>query len=412
MSVARRAGSGAASARVQYATRRRWARWAAAARASRSCWAAEATRRCWAAAARANRNNAISSGPIITRVAKRSIAATTRTTAIPIAINISYNSIRSPPPLAVGTEPLACFLKLHFQRELNPFASISMMAARASHISTPRSALPYQCTKHESGSRPCDSGKNRSRNSILRPPNGSRLAGFGRGASRDFLKKKEPHRCLPLCFDGKRDRGEPLMLNVSLRPQPAAIAAVSALAGTSGETSSDEVRVEQIAAGSKPAMQTLFARHRTYVYRWLLRFVSNETLAEDLLSEVFLDVWRQAGRFECRSSVSTWLMSIARYKALSACRRRTDAELDEKNEATIADPADDPEVALQEKDRDELLRRALMRLSPEHRQVIDLVYYHEKSVDEVAQILDVPPATVKTRLFYARKKLAELVQGG
>jgi RNA polymerase sigma-70 factor, ECF subfamily len=202
------------------------------------------------------------------------------------------------------------------------------------------------------------------------------------------------------------------MLNVSLRPQPAAIAGVSALAGTSGETSSDEFLVEQIAAGSKPAMQTLFARHRTYVYRWLLRFVSNETLAEDLLSEVFLDVWRQAGRFECRSSVSTWLMSIARHKALSACRRRTDAELDEKIEATIADPADDPEVALQEKDRDELLRRALTRLSPERRQVIDLVYYHEKSVDEVARILDVPPATVKTRMFYAQKKLAELVQGG
>jgi hypothetical protein len=69
--------------------------------------AAEATRRRWAVAARANRNNAISSGPILIRGAKRSIAATTRTTAIPIAINISYNNIRSPPPLAVGTEPLA-----------------------------------------------------------------------------------------------------------------------------------------------------------------------------------------------------------------------------------------------------------------------------------------------------------------
>ena len=74
------------------------------------------------------------------------------------------------------------------------------------------------------------------------------------------------------------------MLNVSVRPQPAAIAAVSALAGTSGETSSDELLVEQIAAGGKPAMQVLFARHRTYVFRWLLRLVSNEALAEDLLS--------------------------------------------------------------------------------------------------------------------------------
>ena len=201
------------------------------------------------------------------------------------------------------------------------------------------------------------------------------------------------------------------MSNVSVRPQPAAVAAVSALAATAGKTSSDEILVEQIAAGSKPAMQALFARHRTYVYRWLLRFVSNETLAEDLLSEVFLDVWRQAGRFQCRSSVSTWLMSIARHKALSARRRRTDVELDEKIEATIADPANDPEVALQEKDRGELVRRALMRLSTEHREVIDLVYYHEKSIDEVAHILDVPPATVKTRMFYARKKLAKLVNG-
>src|SRR5262249_52752697 len=220
---------------------------------------------------------------------------------------------------------------------------------------------------------------------------------------------EEPHPCRTLCFGGKRDRGEPLMLNVSIRPQPAAIAALSALAGTAGETSSDEFLLEQIAAGAKPAMQALFARHRTYVYRWLLRLVGNETLAKDLLSEVFLDVWRHAGRFQCRSSVSTWLMSIARHKALSACRRRTDAELDEKIEATIADPADDPEVALQEKDRDELLRQALTRLSPQHREAIDLVYYHEKSIDEVAHILDVPPATVKTRMFYARKKLAALV---
>jgi RNA polymerase sigma-70 factor (ECF subfamily) len=201
------------------------------------------------------------------------------------------------------------------------------------------------------------------------------------------------------------------MLNVCIRPQPA-VAGVPAIAATAGETSSDEILVERIAAGNKLAMQALFARHRTSVYRWLLRFVSNETLAEDLLSEVFLGVWRQAARFECRSSVSTWLLSIARHKALSARRRRIEgAELDEKIEATIADPANDPELALQEKDRSELVRRALMRLSIEHREVIDLVYYHEKSVDEVAHILDIPPATVKTRMFYARKKLAELVNG-
>jgi RNA polymerase sigma-70 factor (ECF subfamily) len=103
-------------------------------------------------------------------------------------------------------------------------------------------------------------------------------------------------------------------------------------------------------------------------------------------------------------------MSIARFKALSARRRRVDAELDETIEATVADPADDPEAALQAKDRNELLRQALTRLSPEHREIIDLTYYHEKSINECAQIVGIPAATVKTRMFYARKKLAELVE--
>jgi RNA polymerase sigma factor (sigma-70 family) len=123
-------------------------------------------------------------------------------------------------------------------------------------------------------------------------------------------------------------------------------------------------------AGDKLAMQALFSRHRTLVYRWLLRFVGNETNAEDLLSEVFLEVWRQADRFEGRSSVPTWLISIARFKALSARRRRTEAELDKKIETTVPDTANDPEAALQEKNRGELLRQALSRLSLEHREII------------------------------------------
>src|SRR5262249_27293183 len=182
------------------------------------------------------------------------------------------------------------------------------------------------------------------------------LRSLGLGRARGLKKKRNRIPVFGFVSTGKVIEGEPHMLNVPVRPQPAAVAAVSALAATVGETSSDENLVKQIAVGSKPAMHALFARHRTYVYRWLLRFVSNATLAEDLLSEVFLDVWCQAGRFQCRSSVSTWLMSIARHKALSARHRRTDAELDEKT--TVADPANDPEVALQEKDRGELLRRA------------------------------------------------------
>src|SRR5205809_6350368 len=116
---------------------------------------------------------------------------------------------------------------------------------------------------------------------------------------------------------------------------------------------SDETLIERIAGGDQLAMRTLFARHRVALYRWLLRLVGDEALAEDLLSEVFLAMWWQADRFEGRSSVSTWLMSIARFKALSARRRRTEAELDEKIETTVADPANDPEAALQVKNRGE-----------------------------------------------------------
>jgi RNA polymerase sigma-70 factor (ECF subfamily) len=172
---------------------------------------------------------------------------------------------------------------------------------------------------------------------------------------------------------------------------------------------SDDMLVARIAGGDRLAMQTLFARHRVAVYRWLVRIVRDEASAEDLLSEVFLDVWRQAAKFEARSSVSTWLLAIARHKALSARRRRVDTELTDRIAATVADPADDPERALQKKKRDELLSRALAKLPPEHSAVIDLTYYHGKSVRAVAEILGIPEATVKTRMFYARKKLAALV---
>jgi RNA polymerase sigma-70 factor (ECF subfamily) len=174
-------------------------------------------------------------------------------------------------------------------------------------------------------------------------------------------------------------------------------------------TSSDEMLIRRIAEGDQLAMRTLFGRHRVPLYRWLLRLVGDGALAEDLLSEVFLDVWRQAATFEARSSVSTWLLAIARYKALSARRRRPDAELDEKIASRVADPADDPEVVLQKKNRAELLRHSLARLSPEHSEVIDLVYFHGKSVKEVAAIVGIAEATVKTRMFYARKKLADFV---
>jgi RNA polymerase sigma-70 factor (ECF subfamily) len=184
----------------------------------------------------------------------------------------------------------------------------------------------------------------------------------------------------------------------------------SAKAAAEPEPSSDEVLVGRIAGGDQFAMRTLFCRYRIPLYRWILRLVGDEDFAEDLLSEVFLDVWRQAASFEARASVSTWLLAIARYKALGARRRqRMHDELDEGLASTLEDPADDPELVLQKKNLAELLRKSLARLSPEHGEVMDLTYYHGKSVKEIAEITGTKEATVKTRMFYARRNLADLV---
>lgn len=180
-------------------------------------------------------------------------------------------------------------------------------------------------------------------------------------------------------------------------------------ARTSVPETSDAALIEGIAAGNRLAMQVLFARHNVRVYRFIMRLLNNRATAEDVVSEVFLDVWRNAAAFQGRSSVSTWLLAIARNKALSALRHRTGEHLDDATAGAIEDPADDPHAALEKKDRSAVLRQCLTQLSPAHREIIDLAYYHEKSMEEVAEILHIPEATVRTRMFYARRRLAELL---
>jgi RNA polymerase sigma-70 factor, ECF subfamily len=175
------------------------------------------------------------------------------------------------------------------------------------------------------------------------------------------------------------------------------------------QTTSDEVLIAKIAQGDRLAMEALFARYRVRVFRFVLRMVRNDATAEDLNGDVFLDVWRQAGTFEGRSAVSTWIFSIARYKALTVLQRRPEEELDVERAGTIEDQADDPEVTLAKKDKAAVLRQCLVKLSAEHREIVNLVYYQQKSVEEVAGIVGIPEATVKTRMFYARKKLSELL---
>jgi RNA polymerase sigma-70 factor, ECF subfamily len=168
-----------------------------------------------------------------------------------------------------------------------------------------------------------------------------------------------------------------------VRPGSAA-AAVPAIVATAGQYSSDEMLVERIASG-RQARHAGPVRPPSHLGLSLAVPVCRQRdRGRDLLSDVFFDVWQQAGRFEGRSAVTTWLLSIARLKALSARRRRTHVELNEVIAATVADSADNAEVVLEKKHQGEMLRDALSKLSPEHREIIDLVYYHEKSVDDAA----------------------------
>jgi RNA polymerase sigma-70 factor (ECF subfamily) len=175
------------------------------------------------------------------------------------------------------------------------------------------------------------------------------------------------------------------------------------------QDTSDEALVDAVANGDKLALQVLYGRHHVRVYRFVLRFLNDEAAAEDMVSEVFFDVWRQADRFERRSQVSTWLFAIARNKALSLLRRRSAEALDDEVAEFIEDPSDSPEVTMQKKQQSTMLQECLTQLSPAHREIVDLVYYHEKSVEEVAEIIGVPANTVKTRMFYARKRIGEMM---
>jgi RNA polymerase sigma-70 factor, ECF subfamily len=172
---------------------------------------------------------------------------------------------------------------------------------------------------------------------------------------------------------------------------------------------SDNALVQSIADGDKRALKLLYVRHHDRVRRFVMRLTGNESTAEEVVNEVFLEAWRHAGEFEGRSQVATWLMSIARFKALSECRRRSEAQLDDRVAAVIEDPSDNPATSMDKRQRSDILQKCLAKLTPIHREVINLIYYQGKKIEEVAQFTGAPVSTIKTRMHYARSRMAELL---
>ena len=177
----------------------------------------------------------------------------------------------------------------------------------------------------------------------------------------------------------------------------------------SGSNTSDGALIKAIALGDRRAMDLLYARHGVRVYRFSLRITGDAAVAEDIASEVFLEVWRRADRFKADSQVSTWLLAIARNKSHSVLHRRVHVPLGDERVTVVEDPADGPEISVYTKDRNALVQACLSQLSTAHQDVIDLIYFQEKSVEDVARIVGAPAGTVKTRVFYARHRMAELL---
>jgi RNA polymerase sigma-70 factor, ECF subfamily len=172
---------------------------------------------------------------------------------------------------------------------------------------------------------------------------------------------------------------------------------------------SDRVLVELMAHGDKDALKLLYLRHCERVHRFVLRLAGTESLADEVVNEVFLSAWRHAGRFQGKSQVATWLLSIARFKTVSEYRRRREFPLDEHACAAVEDPADGPAASVEKCERRDILENCLAKLAPIHREVINLIYYRDQKIEETARSIGAPAATVKTRLHYARNRMAQLL---
>ena len=176
----------------------------------------------------------------------------------------------------------------------------------------------------------------------------------------------------------------------------------------------DQRQLERVASGDRQAIGVLYQRHHKRVFHFVRRFVSDVEMAEDITNDVFIEVWHKASNYEGRSKVSSWLLGMARYKALSEVRKRKPVHAkSEEILDRIEDDADDPEMVSQKLDKGAAIKRCIASLSRDHRIVLELIYYHEKTIEEVSEILDIPKNTVKTRTFHARKQLsAEMTARG
>lgn len=173
---------------------------------------------------------------------------------------------------------------------------------------------------------------------------------------------------------------------------------------------SDLRLIALIGEGDGAAFQELYRKYQPRLARFLFNLVRHPHLVEEVLDDTMMVVWERGGSFKGESKLSTWIFAIAYRKAMRALLRHDepveDAEA-ENRESGEASPEDDYGSSKVHG----LLRKAMEELSPDHRAVVDLTYFHELGYREIAEILGCPVDTVKTRMFYARRHLRRCIEG-
>jgi RNA polymerase sigma factor (sigma-70 family) len=173
----------------------------------------------------------------------------------------------------------------------------------------------------------------------------------------------------------------------------------------------DEVLlVRRVAAGETRAFEELYRLYHPRLTRFLINILRRPHLVEEALDDTMMVVWRRPASYTGVSKVSTWIFAIAYRTALKALSRLDEPQedLDAEQRPTLDR---DPEQTLGDHQVQKMLLNAMDKLSSDHRVVVDLTYYHEAGYREIAEIMNCPVGTVKTRMFHARQKLKHLLDG-
>ncbi|HEY8977198.1 MAG TPA: sigma-70 family RNA polymerase sigma factor [Burkholderiaceae bacterium] len=195
-------------------------------------------------------------------------------------------------------------------------------------------------------------------------------------------------------------------MNTAPTPQPSSRPA--AAAGGLHDDAEDRRLVACVCAHELAAFESLYRRYHPRLTRFLHRMLRPEHLIEEVLNDTLHVVWNQAERFNGTSKVSTWIFAIAYRKALKALSRHEDPLPDTTEDDAChpaADPSERPEARMSLGQARAAIDAALRALSADQRAAVELTYFHGFSYPEIAQIVDCPTDTVKTRMFHARRRL-------